>query len=341
MLKVRPWLGPAPKIQTKIGVFKERSKLRKIIAGFTIAISAFALVGCSSSANDAASMFETLKSSCGAFKSGSDVKKVTVSSELSKAPTVSFMTPLDSSKPKIQTNVIVEGKGPKITGGQYVSWEYAVFSGVDKSEITSTKFDGTGTQLQMIPATGDLCTALAGVREGSRVSLLVPSEIAGTSATGTMAAQVWIFDIKKVFLPHAVGDVQAPANGMPIVNRATDGKPAVSIPKTAAPTKFSSSVLIQGKGSAVKLGDKVVVHYSGYLWNGTTFDSSWESGNPASFTVDNSHLIKGFVKTLVGQRVGSQVIGVIPPSLGYGATANGSIPANSTLVFVVDILGIQ
>ena len=269
------------------------------------------------------------------------MKSVKVSTDLTKSPVVDYAAGIDSAKPKLQTAVVVEGKGPKITGGQFVTWDYVVYNGSDKTTpITSTKFDGSDSQQQMIPATGDLCKALAGVREGSRIAILVPSEIAGTSATGKPNSQVWVFDIKKVFLPHASGDVKAPENGLPVVNRATDGRPAVSIPKGSAPTKFKSGVVIEGKGDVVKAGDKVVVHYTGYLWNGTVFDSTWEKGQPTTFTVDEQHLIPGFVKALTGAKVGSQVIAVIPPSLAYGEAGSGSIPGNSTLVFVVDVLGI-
>ena len=285
-------------------------------------------------------MFDTLKSTCGEYKSGTEVKKVKVSTDLTKAPTVDFMTPIDAAKPALQTEVIVEGAGPKITGGQFVTWDYAVYSGIDKSQVTATKFDGSDSPQQMIPTSGDLCKALAGVREGSRIALLVPSEVAGTSATGQVSSQVWVFDIKKVYLPRAVGDVKAPENGMPIVNRATDGRPAVTIPKGEAPDKFKRATVLEGKGDEVKEGQDILVHYTGYLWNGTVFDSSWEAGQPQTFTVDDQHLIPGFVKALTGIKVGSQVIAVIPADLAYGTAGNGTIPGNSTLVFVVDVLGI-
>jgi FKBP-type peptidyl-prolyl cis-trans isomerase len=307
-----------------------------------VLLTAISLSGCAS-VSSSQQMYDTLKSSCGTYKTGTEVKTVKVSTDLKKAPTVDFMTPIDSTKPKLQTAVVVEGSGPKITGGQFVTWDYAVYSGADKSKtITSTKFDGSDSQQQMIPASGDLCKALAGVREGSRIALLVPSEIAGTSATGQVASQIWVFDIKKVFLPHAVGDIKATENGMPVVNRATDGRPSVAIPKTAAPTKFQRSVVIEGKGDEVKKGQQIIVHYTGYLWNGngTVFDSSWDKGQAQNFTVDEQHLIPGFVKALTGAKVGSQILAVIPPSLAYGAAGNGTIPGNSTLVFVVDVLGI-
>lgn len=285
-------------------------------------------------------MYDGLKSSCGEFKTGKEIQRVTVSQDLTKMPTVKFQTPIDSAKPKLQTTVIVEGKGPKITGGQFVTWEYAVYSGADLSEITKTAFDGTNSAQQMIPAKGDLCTALAGVREGSRVALLVPSEVAGTSSTGLPAAQIWVFDIKKVFLPRAVGAVKPAENGMPTVVRDVNGKPAVTIPKGEQPTEFRKSVVIEGSGDVVKKNQSVIVHYTGYLWDGTVFDSSWDSGQPTTFVVSESNLIPGFVKALEGAKAGSQVIAIIPADQAYGATGNGSVPPNATLVFIVDVLGI-
>jgi peptidylprolyl isomerase len=307
--------------------------LRKILASALIIVSAIALSGCTPN------MYDGLKSSCGEFKSGKEIERVTVSEDLSKMPTVKFQTPIDSAKPKLQTTVIVEGKGPKITGGQFVTWEYAVFSGTDISEITKTAFDGTNSAQQMIPAKGDLCTALAGVREGSRIALLVPSEVAGTSSTGVPAAQIWVFDIKKVFLPRAIGSVKPAENGMPTVVRDVNGKPAVTIPKGDEPTEFRKTVVVEGSGDVVKKDQSVIVHYSGFLWDGTLFDSSWDS-DPTTFVVSTSNVIPGFMKTLEGAKVGSQIIAVIPPDMAYGATGQGSVPANATLVFIVDILGI-
>ena len=85
----------------------------------------------------------------------------------------------------------------------------------------------------------------------------------------------------------------------------------------------------------------VNVHYSGWTWDGNQFDSSWERGRPAEFTVSPQSLIQGFVQALEGVTVGSQVIAIIPPELGYGDTGTGSIPGGATLVFVVDVLSID
>ena len=97
-----------------------------------------------------------------------------------------------------------------------------------------------------------------------------------------------------------------------------------------------SQDLIKGKGAEVKDTQTVVAHYTGWLLDGTQFDSSWDRGTPSSFSLDE--VIAGWKQGLAGHTVGSHVLLVVPPDLGYGNKDSGKIPANSTLVFVVDIL---
>lgn len=110
------------------------------------------------------------------------------------------------------------------------------------------------------------------------------------------------------------------------------------MPTGDAPADFKVSTLLKGVGETVKLNDEITVHYSGFLWGGDKFESTWDSGTPTQFELAEGQLIPGFIKALVGQTVGSQVIAIIPPEDGYGSTATGSIPADSTLIFVIDIL---
>jgi peptidylprolyl isomerase len=121
------------------------------------------------------------------------------------------------------------------------------------------------------------------------------------------------------------------------------GAPSVTIPEGDAPTEFALDVVIEGSGALVEPGSVVVVHYHGVNWNtGEVFDSSWSRGAPASFPTGG--VIPGFRDGLIGQTVGSRVIIVIPAELGYGpsgGTPDGSIGATDTIVFVVDILGVQ
>ena len=96
----------------------------------------------------------------------------------------------------------------------------------------------------------------------------------------------------------------------------------------------------------IHIGDTVVVQYTGWLWaDGKIFDSSWQKGAPATFvaTEGQGGVIAGFAKALIGQPVGSQVIAIIPPDEGYGDNPpqGGQIAADSTLIFVADILAVD
>ena len=91
-----------------------------------------------------------------------------------------------------------------------------------------------------------------------------------------------------------------------------------------------------------KAGDKVDVHYRGTLEkDGSEFDASYNRGQPLSFSVGTGQVIKGWDQALEGVPVGSRVVMEVPPALGYGEQGqpDGGIPANATLVFIVDVLG--
>ena len=103
--------------------------------------------------------------------------------------------------------------------------------------------------------------------------------------------------------------------------------------------------LKDGDGAEIKAGDTAVIQYTGVIWkpgdqtNGTVFDSSWTSGSPVNVVVKKGQTVPGLVTALAGQRVGSQVLAILPPKQAYGSQSTSTIPANATLVFVVDILG--
>ena len=93
-----------------------------------------------------------------------------------------------------------------------------------------------------------------------------------------------------------------------------------------------------GLGAEVKNGDTVTVHYIGTTQDGVRFDSSYERGEPFSFTVGAGMVIQGWEKGLIGMKVGGQRILVIPAEMAYGNRQVGSIPANAPLVFAVELL---
>jgi FKBP-type peptidyl-prolyl cis-trans isomerase len=94
----------------------------------------------------------------------------------------------------------------------------------------------------------------------------------------------------------------------------------------------------QGDGAQAKAGDTVSVHYTGALTNGAVFDSSIERGEPIEFPLGQGMVIKGWDEGIAMMQVGGQAVLVIPPELGYGAGGVGPIPANATLIFVVELV---
>jgi FKBP-type peptidyl-prolyl cis-trans isomerase len=98
---------------------------------------------------------------------------------------------------------------------------------------------------------------------------------------------------------------------------------------------------VVGTSTLAVPGKKVVVHYTGILRNGTKFDSSLDRGQPFSFDLGAGQVIKGWDMGVAGMRVGGVRRLVIAPELGYGSYENGPIPANSTLIFQVQLLGVN
>ena len=120
-------------------------------------------------------------------------------------------------------------------------------------------------------------------------------------------------------------------------------KPVVVVPTGPAPTKLIVRDLVVGTGQTAKKGDTVTVNYVGVLFKtGKEFDSSWKTGQPATFPLTTGGVIAGWVNGLPGMKVGGRRELIIPAALAYGAAGRPpTIPANSALVFVVDLLSIS
>ena len=99
--------------------------------------------------------------------------------------------------------------------------------------------------------------------------------------------------------------------------------------------------LVEGTGEPVKAGDTISIHYHGTLEDGTVFDSSVERNEPFVTQIGVGSLIQGWEQGIPGMKIGGKRRLTIPPSLGYGSQAVGSIPANSTLIFEVELLDIK
>lgn len=96
-----------------------------------------------------------------------------------------------------------------------------------------------------------------------------------------------------------------------------------------------------GTGSAVKKGDTIEINYVGTLADGTKFDASADHGGPFTTQIGVGQVIKGWDEGVIGMKIGGKRKLIIPPSLGYGSQAMGSIPPNSTLIFEVQLVTIK
>ena len=125
--------------------------------------------------------------------------------------------------------------------------------------------------------------------------------------------------------------------------------PPAPAPASAAPaqpvaevTELKIEDTKMGTGAVAETGKNVTVHYTGWLTNGTKFDSSKDHGQPFSFPLGGGRVIKGWDQGVVGMKVGGVRKLTIPPNLGYGARgAGGVIPPNATLVFEVELLEVN
>jgi FKBP-type peptidyl-prolyl cis-trans isomerase len=132
---------------------------------------------------------------------------------------------------------------------------------------------------------------------------------------------------------------------------AQEGKPMSSEPKAdskAEPQEVVTSSGLKyvdlkvGDGDEAKSGYAVEVHYTGWLTNGTKFDSSLDRKQPFKFKLGAGQVIDGWDKGVAGMKVGGKRKLTIPPGLGYGARgAGGVIPPNSTLIFEVELLAVH
>ena len=308
------------------------------------------LAACSAPAPDNADAGD-----CAATPSGTASESVKVTGDFGKLPVVIF-DPGISAK-STERSVVIDGDGDVVQPGDTVQVQFSILNGA-----TAVNIDGTGyTDDTLVDFDVDENKLLPGLVKtlecstvGSRVVGVIPPADAfgdaGSEQLGIGAGDdiVFVADVVSIkpapepALPKADGADQPPVDGFPtVVLDASTGRPTVTIPDTAPPTDFQLAVLKKGDGAVVGDGDSVTVQYEGITWSTKKiFDESWARGEPSTFKT--SEVIPGFTQALVGQTVGSQVIAIIPPDLGYGPSGGRApdISATDTIVFVVDILGI-
>ncbi|MER6397405.1 MULTISPECIES: FKBP-type peptidyl-prolyl cis-trans isomerase [unclassified Kitasatospora] len=248
-------------------------------------------------------------------------------------------------------NTVSEGDRSTVNKGDWVTVNYSAKDWTTGKDLPSSYDEGGKPQLyqagsgQLVPAFDQ---SVIGKKVGSRLLVVAPPAAAfGTQGNNQLGVApgdtvVFVLDIMESLPQDSTlsGTMTQPPANLPQVK--DNGKAAVTItipPGQAAPTDLQQAVLIKGEGKPVKSGQTLVVQYTGVLWsNGQQFDSSWSHGGAQALQIGTGSVIEGWDKGLVGQTVGSRVELVVPPALGYKDQAQGSVPPNSTLVFVIDIL---
>jgi len=105
--------------------------------------------------------------------------------------------------------------------------------------------------------------------------------------------------------------------------------------------ELSIEILEEGSGKEAEAGDRLSVHYTGTLKDGTQFDSSYDRGEPFLFVLGIGEVIDGWDQGLIGMKVGEKRRLEIPSSLGYGSNGSGIIPPNAGLIFEIELLSID
>lgn len=274
---------------------------------------------------------------------------ITAGTKFGEKPTVA-KGPGSPSK-DLAVKTVIAGGGKTVAENDYIQAHY-LGQVWDTAKVFSDSY-GRKTPLVVQLAQGSIFDGwrygLPGKKVGSRVLMAVPptwgygpqgQSQAGIKGTDTL---VFVVDIENTFNARssAKGKTVAQNNAaLPKVGTNTDGKaPSIVVPKAKAPTGLVANYVIEGDGEPVTADSSVLVQYKGVLWDtGKEFDSTYGRGSLTSFAL--AQVVKGWSQGLTGKKVGSRVLVVVPPKLGYGDNPppNSGIKKDSTLVFSVDIL---
>lgn len=260
-------------------------------------------------------------------------------------------TPLSVAETSVQE--LEPGEGEGATAEQDVELKYLAVNGTTGEEILSTfPTDETVTMSlanpQLLPG---FLNTLEGAKPGQTFIVAMTPEDgfgeAGNSQLGVGPNDTLVFYVEVVGattpLTQAEGEAVEPVEGLPTVEADGTSPATITIPEGEdPPTELVVQPLIKGEGEEIQSGQSVRMHYTGVQWSdGEQFDTSLQEGREAFETIIGAgQVIQGWDEGLVGQTVGSRVLLVIPPDMGYGASEGHDLQ-EETLVFVVDILAAQ
>lgn len=298
--------------------------------------------------------------------SGAASDSVEVDGEFGGELSLTSETPQQATE--IERTELIDGSGEALADGEGLNASVNYFNGSDGELVQHIPASLiTNVQDQLLPWAYEAVRCAAPEQRVALVApvtevLGVPVEESGIEGIADDDSFIIVMDFSEAdaeletdpqagepgtlepgeLLERAEGEEQDAPAGLPEVELDGDGAPTITMPEDAdAPEELQVATLIEGDGEEVQPGDRVYVNYRGVIWRtGEEFDSSWSRGAPTDFVT--TQVIGGFTEALEGQKVGSQIISVVPSEDGgYGAEGleqMGHEP-DDVMVFVLDILG--
>ncbi len=296
-----------------------------------------AACGSGSSKGDASASSSGSAGASASPTSLTEIKGITATGKPGEKPTVKFKAPLDV--PNNGYAFLQEGDGATMKDGDRLCAQGISIDAKTGKEITDTwSTNRPDCSIILTSDSTKMDAELFQLLQGKKINTTLALSSTSGDTSGGAYLTVFTFVSQLKALTEAEGEKvkDVPAD-LPKVTTAADGKPSIDMNGYKGSDKLIAQPLIKGNGEKITANDTAVVKYSGWLLDGKQFDSSWDRGGTFDASMSGG-VIQGWIDGLVGQTVGSQVLLVVPPDLGYGNQAQGEIPANSTLVFVVDIL---
>jgi len=274
---------------------------------------------------------------------------VTISGDVGSAPEVKWKGSMKAGK--VETETLTEGDGEELKGQDDVLAHLWIGNGVSQSTAFSTYDE---KKAELLTVNNQLPEFLAGIRDAKVGSRLVVTASAAEAfgeegnpglGIGNKDTLVVVIDLVSKVLDKPEGEQTPYPDWMPRPKFKKGVINGFDFTEAPDPTDDLRKVqLIQGTGPRVKKGQTIAVRYLGQAFDGEKpFDENFGdsgTGEPTTFSIGTGAVIKGWDQGLEGMPVGSRVVLSIPAELGYGAegSPDSGIPANATLVFMIDIL---
>lgn len=271
---------------------------------------------------------------------------VTANPAFGQAPNIAI--PKAKAPTALEVQVLSEGTGPVVAKENILKVNYEGAAWSNRKVFDSSFTKGEPAEFALDQVIAGWTEGIPGHKVGSRLLMTIPGDKAygeqgqPNAGIGKNETLVFVVDVIEATETNAKGTAQPANPDLPAVQ--TDGVKITGITATGkpAPTQLVSQVLIEGTGTPIVATDTLATQVAQYLWDGTLLGSSWGTGQYQSVPLENmttTNLGKAISEALVGKKVGSRVMIVVPPDRGYGAEGNASakVPANATLVVIFDV----